>query len=448
MARYAHEIRDPIHTFIRLDDDERRVLDSRPFQRLRYIHQLATTYLVYPGATHRRFEHSLGVMELASQVFDVVTDPDNFRDEFRSTLALLAHTDQKAYWRRVVRMAALCHDIGHLPFSHAAEDELLPDGWDHERLTRALVSSDEMQDIWRSLTPPLRHEDIEKLAVGPKKALDLNFSRGEEILAEIITGDAFGVDRIDYLLRDSHHAGVAYGKFDHYRLIDTLRILPAAQTNGSGESESPALGMEEGGIQSAEALMLARYFMYSQIYLHRVRRIYDIHLKDFLKSWLGGGMFSTELDDHVKMTDNEIMSALWKAAGAKGKPGHVHARRIVCRDHFKTLYERNPKDLEINMDAGRSVFEEAKRKFGAENFRRDSYGQKSSSGDFPVSRRDGRIESSLVISETLKNIPVVAIDYVFADRSCIEAAQEWLKRNHDRIVQPEREEENDDEPNA
>lgn len=70
-----HEIRDPLHVFIRLDSDERKVLDSYPFQRLRYIHQLALSYLVYPGATHRRFEHSLGVMELAGRVFDVVTRP-------------------------------------------------------------------------------------------------------------------------------------------------------------------------------------------------------------------------------------------------------------------------------------------------------------------------------------------------------------------------------------
>ena len=66
MPKNVHEIRDPIHVFVRLDTHERKVLDSRPFQRLRHIHQLALTYLVYPGATHRRFEHSLGVMELAS----------------------------------------------------------------------------------------------------------------------------------------------------------------------------------------------------------------------------------------------------------------------------------------------------------------------------------------------------------------------------------------------
>ena len=72
MPGKTHEIRDPIHVFIRLDSDEREVLDSKPFQRLREIHQLALTYLVYPGATHRRFEHSLGVMELATRIFDVV----------------------------------------------------------------------------------------------------------------------------------------------------------------------------------------------------------------------------------------------------------------------------------------------------------------------------------------------------------------------------------------
>lgn len=77
MSSKLHEIRDPIHAFVRLDSDERKVLNSAPYQRLRDIHQLALTYLVYPGATHRRFEHSLGVMELAGRIYDVVTDPEN-----------------------------------------------------------------------------------------------------------------------------------------------------------------------------------------------------------------------------------------------------------------------------------------------------------------------------------------------------------------------------------
>jgi HD superfamily phosphohydrolase len=174
MPKKIHEIRHPIHVFVRLDNHEREILNSRPFQRLRHIHQLALAYLVYPGATHKRFEHSLGVMELAGRVFDVVTE--NATDEIRARLSALNNPDELRWWRRVLRMAALCHDVGHLPFSHAAEKRLLPDGWDHERLTRAIISSDEMKAIWERITPPLRHEDIVKLAVGPKKAKDLQFS--------------------------------------------------------------------------------------------------------------------------------------------------------------------------------------------------------------------------------------------------------------------------------
>jgi HD superfamily phosphohydrolase len=219
-------------------------------------------------------------MELSGRVFDVITHRDNVEDSILNALAPLRRADDLQYWRRVLRMAALCHDIGHLPFSHAAEKELLPEGWDHERLTREIISSDEMKSIWNNITPPLRPDDIVKLAVGPKKAKDLKFTDWETILSEVIVGDAFGVDRMDYLLRDSHHVGVAYGRFDHYRLIDTLRILPASPSDEERGSQEPSLGVEEGGIQSAEALMLARYFMYSQVYFHPVRRIYEIHLKD------------------------------------------------------------------------------------------------------------------------------------------------------------------------
>ena len=133
MNKRMHEIRDPIHTFVRMDSDERKVIDSRPFQRLRHIHQLALTHLIYPGATHRRFEHCLGVMELAGRVYDVVTDPEHlFHDEVRDIVPRLGSFDH-SYWRRVVRMAALCHDLGHLPF-HAGR--LLPDR-KHEDLSVA-----------------------------------------------------------------------------------------------------------------------------------------------------------------------------------------------------------------------------------------------------------------------------------------------------------------------
>ena len=94
MVKNMHEIRDPVHVFIRLDTDERRVVDSVPFQRLRYIHQLAMSYLVYPGATHKRFEHSLGVMELAGKVFDVVTNNDNVYPEVRELIPEIGQRDK------------------------------------------------------------------------------------------------------------------------------------------------------------------------------------------------------------------------------------------------------------------------------------------------------------------------------------------------------------------
>ena len=433
-----HEVRDPIHVFVRLDSEERRVLDSGPFQRLRHIHQLALTYLVYPGATHKRFEHSLGVMELASRVFDVVTHPENVTDRIQSLLEPLVSSDKLQYWRRVLRMAALCHDVGHLPFSHAAEKELLPKGWDHEKLTQQIVSSDAMKSIWNSITPPLRPGDIEKLAVGPKNATDLEFTDWETILAEIIVGDAFGVDRMDYLLRDSHHTGVAYGKFDHYRLIDTLRILP--QSNESEGLQEPALGVDEGGIHSAEALMLARYFMYSQVYFHPVRRIYDIHLMDFLKEWLEESVFSTDLEGHLRMTDNEVSAALREAADAEDKAGHLHARRILGREHFKRLYEWNPDDVQINPESGRAVFRALSERYDKDQFRHDRYRQRSGAPDFPIQMRDGRIVSSLAISGTLRTLPVVSVDRVFADRSIFDNAIKWVKKNRDEIIAPERKE--------
>jgi HD superfamily phosphohydrolase len=247
---------------------------------------------------------------------------------------------------------------------------------------------------------------------------------------------------MDYLLRDSHHVGVAYGKFDHYRLIDTLRILP---TPPSGEEESrqePTLGVDEGGIQSAEALILARYFMFSQVYLHPIRRIYDIHLKDFLKEWLSGGVFSTDLNDHERITDNEVTAALLEAAFDSKRPGHLHARRIVCREHFKVLYERNPGDVKLNPEAGEPLVKALQEEFGPENFRRDRYLQGSGLPDFPVRLRDGQVVSSFAISDTLNNVPSVSVDYVFAERSVLAQAREWLNKNRTEVITPKGEQEN------
>ncbi len=155
---------------------------------------------------------------------------------------------------------------------------------------------------------------------------------------------------------------ITIGRFDHYRLIDTLRILPPPASGADKEvSKEPSLGVERGGIHSAEALLLARYFMYSQVYFHPVRRIYDIHLKDFLLEWVKGGKFPTTAKDHLSFTDNEVISALRAASADPTKPGHKHAERIINRKHFKVLYELNPNDFKINSDTAILLAEAAER---------------------------------------------------------------------------------------
>jgi HD superfamily phosphohydrolase len=439
MTKAFHEIRDPIHVFVRLESDERDVLDSRPFQRLRHIHQLALTYMLYPAASHKRFEHSLGVMELAARVFDVVTNPVNVSEQVRKVLPEVAQQNQLQYWRRVLRMAALCHDMGHLPFSHAAERDLLPESWDHERLSSDIIQSKEMTDIWMKMTPPLRPMDVVKLAIGPRKARGVAFSTWEAVLAEIIVGDAFGVDRIDYLLRDSYHAGVAYGRFDHFRLIDTLRILPARPSTEQGAVAEPTLGVEEGGLHSAEALLLARYYMYSQVYFHPIRRIYDIHLRDFLSATLPGGKFPTDLELHLANTDNEVNGRILSVSKDPRAPGHDAARRIAEHDHFKFLYQRHPTDVRLNPESGTSIFEGARREFGDANVRYDGDIQKREASVFPVSLRDETIALSVDLSDTLQALPVVAIEYVYIVPERLDEARRWLEANRKALIQPKSE---------
>lgn len=429
-----HEVRDPVHVFVHFDDDERAVIDSMPFQRLRNVHQLALTYLVYPGASHKRFEHSLGVMELAGRIYDTVTRDDKRTDAVR---AVFPAPKDHGYWRTVVRMAALCHDLGHLPFSHAAEDELLPSGVDHERITWDILHS-EMVSVIEGLVPPVKPDLVGKLALGPRKAeklgLDLKFDRWEAILAEIIVGDAFGADRMDYLLRDSLHTGATYGRFDHHRLIDTLRVMPSAprEEGESDELTEPTLGCERGGLQSAEALLLARYFMFSQVYYHPTRLAYNEHLKDFLVDWLPDGRFPAAPKDHLSRDDNDVLAAIKRAARARDAPGHLHAKRIVDRDHFKVAYVRRPDDSSADV---RALAAAAAVRFGDDLVRHGASPSRGAPPDFPVQDRDGRSVSALALSDVFGNLPTSPDEYVLADRGIQTELNRWLDQERDAILE-------------
>jgi hypothetical protein len=454
VSKRLHEVRDALHVFVDFDDDERRVIDSAPFQRLRDIHQLALTHMVYPGASHKRFEHSLGVMHLAGRIYDVITRPDKVSDAVRGDVPEPAQNDH-GYWRTAVRMAALCHDMGHLPFSHAAEEELLPDGADHELLTWKIVHSDAMAEIFESVTPPLRPDDIGKLAIGPRKVerlhLDVSFSPWEAILAEVIVGDSFGADRMDYLLRDSLHLGVQYGRFDHERLINTLRVIPEpAREKGETDEAAiePVLGCDEGGLHSAEQLLLARYFMFSQVYHHPTRLAYNEHLKEFLKLWLPGGMFPADVEGHLGRDDTDVLVAIKEAAADGGHPAHDPARRIMTRDHFRKAYKKKA-DSKVGAENGsrgdtsadvRALAHAAGEKFGS---KRIAYGAPPSNKkppDFAV--RWGRSGSSVWargLSDVFRRLPESPDEYVLADAEIRDDVHRWLEKNRARILEEARE---------
>lgn len=428
-----YEIRDPVHSFIGVDSGERRVIDSRPVQRLRYIRQLATSHLVYPGATHTRFEHSLGTMELAGRIYDAVTVPSRSNGFVFQALPELREGDERSYWRRVVRMAGLCHDLGHLPFSHAAEHELLPDEWSHERLTYEIIRSKEMTEVLSSGKPPVDSKDVARIAVGQKPWIDEVLTPMENILSEIIGGDALGADRMDYLLRDSLHAGVAYGRFDYHRLIGTLRILPSFSLDQE-DAGRPMLGVEWGGIQSAEALLMARYFMFSQVYFHKIRMIYDLHLIDFLKDWLPDGRFKTDIESHLRLTDSEITAVIREAGYDEGMTGHKWARRLANRKHFRVLDPGRPQEAAQNPKIAEAVCRAAQAKFGADSARAAHPSSKESKSEFPVLMENEELQSSLAVSQVFASLPVPTPGYVYVDERIFKEAQEWLAKHRDHII--------------
>jgi hypothetical protein len=138
----------------------------------------------------------------------------------------------------------------------------------------------------------------------------------------------------------------------------------------------------------------------------------------------------------MRITDNEVNAALLKAAFDARKAWHEPARRILCRDHFRLLWQYNPADTEVNPDAGRLIYEAARRKYHAENVRYDRLPPKGGAPDFPVLMRDGRIESSLAVSDVLRVLPVAKVENVFIIGSKLDEARRWLRDNREKIIVP------------
>lgn len=264
-----------------------------------------------------------------------------------------------------------------------------------------------------------------KLAVGMDIAEDIKFSNWERIMSNIIIDNNLGADRIDYLLRDSHHIGVAYGKFDHFRLIDCIRILESGEVGDSDQGMAPELGIEFGGIHAVEALGIARYYMYKQVYLHAIRRIYDIHLADFLVEWLPNNRFTGDTEELLNLTDNEVNSALYCSQNI-GNASSVHAQRIVERNHFKVVYAPPWNATQIGAGGVKSVYQELSTEFEGSLLRMDHFVENSQMRDIPVLVNDDRTVSSISLSELLEIPLVAAISRIYADGSIYEQVMSWL----------------------
>jgi HD superfamily phosphohydrolase len=323
--RKTYEFRCPVHGFVKVNDWERAIVDTPAFQRLRRIRQLAWTEYVYPGATHTRFEHSLGVMHTATRIYDAVCERS--ADLLQSELAY--NDDGLRRDRQLVRLAALLHDVGHTPFSHAAED-LFPEKspgkrFLHEDYSTAIIRTtlkDVIEKHPRNANYGFRADDVAALIEGSGTARQALFWR------ELISGQ-MDADRMDYLLRDSHHAGVQYGRFDLNRIVSTVTALK------DPESETLRLGVTEGGAHAAERLVLARYEMFTQVYFHKTRVAYDHHLKNALSEILPSSVFprpDTELDAFLDWDD-------WKVVGLlKEGNGGEHGKRLADRQHYRSVY--------------------------------------------------------------------------------------------------------------
>ena len=273
-------IRDPIHDYIELDELALALIETPQMQRLRRIRQLGFSNLVYPGANHTRFEHSLGVYHLAKHLVKQVDEQQ--RNE------LLA--------------AALLHDIGHGPFSHATEDLIL-------RYTRK------------------SHEDIEEfLRKGEISEILKEYSLSPSAIAAHIRGDTdpgqiihseIDVDRMDYLVRDANYTGVAFGLIDHVRLIHELKF------------NENRLVLNIGGLQAAESLLVSRFLMHPTVYFHHVSRIAESMCENaaqyMIEGWLDPQLFR-------RMDDCSFMMEMKKAGGyASGIAERLDNRRLFKR---------------------------------------------------------------------------------------------------------------------
>lgn len=301
MKKNYLDIIDPIHDFIRVYDYELPIIDSPIFQRLRRIKQLSGAHLTYPSAQHSRFEHSLGVMHIATQAGFALNEK-----------GLLSSDDVQ-----ILRLAGLLHDIGHGPFSHLFEEIIQEKKFSHEDYGKKIILNSEIGDVLSKTG--FDKKLITKIAFGESKFQYLN---------EIVSG-TLSADMMDYLLRDGYFTGAEHAKVDYKRITQSLDI------------HKKKIALERSALYSFESMMHSRYQMFKAVYFHKTVRAAEVMLIQALKlSDDEFGFTSFNLNEYVKLTDEFVLSSLISSKSPKLKRARQLAEDYQNRKLLKCVFER------------------------------------------------------------------------------------------------------------
>ena len=275
-------IRDPLWNAIKLDPTAVRIMDTAEFQRLRYIRQLGFTHLVYPGATHTRFDHALGVYHLTTLALRRLHDSGEI------------HPDAW-HGEKLIPYAALLHDIGHYPFSHALEElesEYVPTH--HEEISKQFFASPALRDALASLGP-----------TAPDLLLELISGQSDIPLGGLVSG-TLDLDKMEYLRRDAHFCGVPYGEVDVSRLLQGLTLL---RDPDSGRYE---VGVHEKAVAALESLLFAKYQMFRNVYWHHAVRAATCLYKRIVEEAVQSGLLGSH--ELIGPTDEELLYEIGRRA--------------------------------------------------------------------------------------------------------------------------------------
>jgi len=407
----VYYIRDPIHGFIEIDEWEKKIINQLAFQRLRRIKQLSLSNMVYPATNHTRFEHSLGVMHVATQMFDniVTRERDFLMREFGYDEASLKRE------RTIVRLASLLHDVGHSPFSHAGE-ELMPiktikqDGkpeyYQHEDYSIAIIKN----MFKECIDNDFKHNKLRITVDEICDLLDKKPSSSKKVFWRNLISGQLDADRADYLLRDSYYAGVNYGKYDLQRILRTLTVIKAPET------EDLLIGIDCRGWHAAEGLIIARYQMFTQVYFQHTRRAYDHHITEAMKTLLkkeyGKGNFPKP--DTKKNIQEYLNWDDWKVEGLikMGEAGN-HGEIILNRTHFRRVYETSEVPSIEELDEFESVYSTFRDEIGFTDCAEKSW-YKTGDEDIPIVDENKTVKPLSLYSNLIKNFAPVRQMRIYA----------------------------------